>query len=220
MIEKRCFAVLGLGIFGITVSKKLSELGHEVIAIDDNMDLVQEVENDVESAIQGNITDIRVLKEAGVKNCDVAIIATGTHLEESLLCVLNLKELGVPYIVAKAKGNQQEQILLKMGVDKVVRPEKEMGLQLAKLLSNQNLIDMKDIDEINSLIEVDIFKSWIGKSLFELDVRNKYGLNVLGIKHENGFLDLTPSPKHTFKEKEHLLFVANEEILNKIKNIK
>lgn len=220
MVDKRCFAVLGLGIFGETVSKKLSELGHEVIVIDDNMELVQSLENEVESAIQGNITDIRVLKEAGVKDCDVAIIATGTHLEESLLCVLNLKELGVPYIIAKAKGNQQEQILLKMGVNKVVRPEKEMGLQLAKLLSNQNIIDMKDIDEINSLIEVDIFKSWIGKSLFELDVRNKYGLNVLGIKHENGFLDLAPSPKHTFKEKEHLLFVANEEILNKIKKIK
>lgn len=220
MIDKRSFAVLGLGIFGTTVSKKLSELGHEVIVIDDNMELVQNLENEVESAIQGNITDIRVLKEAGVKDCDVAIIATGTHLEESLLCVLNLKELGVPYIVAKAKGNQQEQILLKMGVNKVVRPEKEMGLQLAKLLSNQNIIDMKDIDEINSLIEVDVFKSWIGKSLFELDVRNKYGLNVLGIKHENGFLDLTPSPKHIFKEKEHLLFVANEEILNKIKKLK
>lgn len=220
MVDKRCFAILGLGVFGATVSKKLSELGHEVIVIDDNMELVQNLENEVESAIQGNITDIRVLKEAGVKDCDVAIIATGTHLEESLLCVLNLKELGVPYIIAKAKGNQQEQILLKMGVNKVVRPEKEMGLQLAKLLSNQNIIDMKDIDEINSLIEVDIFKSWIGKSLFELDVRNKYGLNVLGIKHENGFLDLTPSPKHTFKEKEHLLFVANEEILNKIKKLK
>ncbi|MGN1343967.1 MAG: potassium channel family protein, partial [Traorella sp.] len=170
MGNKRQYAILGLGIFGSTVAKTLSRYNCDVIAIDRDMECVQRVAEYAHIAIQGDITDIDVLKDAGVGDCDVAVIATGSHLEESLLCIIQLKELGIPVIVAKAKNKMHKQILEKMGVDKVVRPEKEMGAQLAKTLLSRHIIDSKDIDDEYTIIEVAVPKNWVGKTLLELDV--------------------------------------------------
>lgn len=212
----RQYAVLGLGIFGSTVSKTLSKYNCEVIAIDKDMECVQRLADIVSVAIQGDITDINVLRNAGVGDCDVAIVSTGSHLEESILCVLNLKELGVPYIVAKAKNKSYKQILEKVGADRVVRPEKEMGVETAKGLLNKHIIDMVDIDEEYSIVEVAVPKSWVGKTLVELDVRNKYKLNVLGIRHADNHLDVTPSANYHLLESDHLLIISDADRCTKL----
>lgn len=219
MESKRQYAVLGLGIFGSTVSKTLSKYDCDVIAIDRDMDCVQRVADFVHVAIQGDITDINVLRDAGVADCDVAVIATGSHLEESLLCIMQLKELGIPVIVAKAKNKVHKQILEKMGVDKVVRPEKEMGVQLAKTILSSHIIDTKDLDDEYSIVEVAVPKSWVGKTLLELDVRNRYHLNILGIRYESFHLDVNPSPNHRFTDKEHLLFISTSTNITKLEFI-
>ncbi len=209
--NKRQFAVLGLGIFGSTVSKTLSKYNCEVIAIDRNMECVQRMADTVSVAIQGDITDINVLKNAGVGDCDVAIVSTGSHLEESILCVLNLKELGIPYIVAKAKNKSYKQILEKVGADKVVRPEKEMGVETAKGLLNKNIIDMVDIDDEYSIVEVAVPKSWIGKTLVELDVRRRFHVNILGIRHSDNHLKVNPSTTYRFQPNDHLLIMSDSD---------
>ena len=206
MKNNRQYAVLGLGIFGSTVSKTLSNYNCDVVAIDRNMECVQRLADIVHIAIQGDITDINVLKNAGVGDCD----------EESLLCILHLKEMGVPVIIAKAKNKQHRRILEKMGVTKVVSPEKEMGIQTAKTLLNRNIIDAIDLDEEYSIIEINVPNSWIGKSLIELKVRNRFQLNIIGIRLENNHLDITPSPKHVFSKEEHLLFLSSSDTITQL----
>ena len=216
MKNNRQYVVLGLGIFGSTVSKTLSKYNCEVIAIDKDFDCVQRVADTVSVAIQGDITDINVLKNANVGECDVAIVATGSHLEESILCVMHLKELGVPYVIAKAKNKSYKQILEKVGVDRVIRPEKEMGVQTAKMLLNKHILDTVDIDEEYSIVEVKVPRKWIGKTLVELDVRNKFKVNVLGIRHVDHRLDVTPSATYVLKESDHLLIITEANKFNKL----
>ena len=216
MKNNRQYVVLGLGIFGSTVSKTLSKYNCEVIAIDKDFDCVQRVADTVSVAIQGDITDINVLKNANVGECDVAIVATGSHLEESILCVMHLKELGVPYVIAKAKNKSYKQILEKVGVDRVIRPEKEMGVQTAKMLLNKHILDTVDIDEEYSIVEVKVPRKWIGKTLVELDVRNKFKVNVLGIRHVDHRLDVTPSAIYILKESDHLLIITEANKFNKL----
>lgn len=209
------YAVLGLGIFGSTVAKTLSRYNCEVTAIDVNMDCVQRLADTVTSAIQGDITDIKVLRNANVQECDVAIVGLGSHLEASILCILNLKELGVPYIVAKAKNKSYMQILQKIGADKVVRPEKEMGVVTAKGLLNRKIIDMVDIDDDYSIVEIAMPKKWIGKNLASIDLRGKFKVNVLGIRHADNKLDVAPSPMYEFREDDHLLIISDTETFAK-----
>lgn len=214
--KNRQFAVLGLGVFGSTVSKTLARYNCEVIAIDKDMECVSRMADIVHEAVQGDITDIHVLENAGVGDCDVAIVATGSNLEGSLLCILNLKELGIPFIVAKAKNKVYKQIFEKVGVDKVVRPEKEIGVETAKGLLNQSIIDMVDIDEDNSIIEVMVPKSWVGKTLQELDVRNRFRVNVLGVRYSNHRLDVTPYANYRLQTEDHLLIISKAESITKL----
>ena len=131
-ISNRQYVVLGLGIFGSTVAKTLSSYNCEVIALDNDEKCVDRMADIVTQSMMCDITDINQLREAGVQDCDIAIVSMGSHLEESVMGIINLKELGVPYIVAKAKNKRYMQIFTELGANKVVRPEKEMGEQVAK----------------------------------------------------------------------------------------
>lgn len=212
----RQYAVLGLGIFGSTVSKTLSHFNCEVIAIDKDMECVQRMADIVSVAIQGDIKDINVLRNAGVADCDVAIVSTGSHLEDSILCLMNLKELGVPYIVAKAKNKSYKQILEKVGADRVVRPEKEMGVVIAKSLLNKRIIDMVDIDGEYSIVEVAVPDTWVGRTLAQLDVRNRFKVNILGIRYGDNHLDVTPSASYKLSKYDHLLIISNADLFTKL----
>ncbi len=211
------YAVLGLGIFGSTVAKTLSRYDCEVTVIDKDMDCVDRLVDVVTQSIQGDITDISLLRNAGLSECDIAIVAVGTHLEESILCILHLKELGVPYVIAKAKNKSYAQILMKIGADKVVRPEREIGTMIAKGLLNRNILGMIDIDDEYSVIEIQTPNAWIGCTLIDIDVRKKYGVNVLGVRNGDGKLDVTPSPNYQLSKNDHLLIISEEKKLKKLR---
>lgn len=211
------YAVLGLGIFGSTVAKTLSKYDCEVTAIDKDMECVERLVDVVTQSIQGDITDFNLLRNAGIAECDIAIVAVGTHLEESILCILHLKELGVPYVIAKAKNKSYGQILTKIGADKIVRPEREIGAMVAKGLLNKNIIDMVDIDDEYSVLEIQTPKAWIGKTLVDINVRKKYGVNILGIRGANGKLEVAASPNIPLLESDHLLIIAEEKKINKLR---
>lgn len=224
-INSKQYAVLGLGVFGSSVAKTLSEYHCEVLAMDQDIKNVERVSEFVTTAIQGNITEKDDLKAAGVGDCDVAIIAVGSHLEDSVICAIQLKELGVPYVVAKAKNKRYMQILEKVGVDKVVRPEKEIGERLAKKLLSANIVDISEIDSDYTVLELEAPQSWVDKSLAELDLRNKYGINVIGVRSNcatcyNSKLQISPDASHRIQSDDHLLIIAEVGVIEDIENFK
>lgn len=178
-MEKQ-FVVLGLGIFGSTLVKTLSQFGREVIAIDKDSENVQRVSEFATKAVIGDVTDIQFLTDLGLDDIDVGIVAIGDRLEDSILATMNLKELGVPYVIVKAKNKRFKVILERIGADHVVRPEKEMGEKIARTLLRKNIKDLIELDEENCIVEMKVPQSWIGKSLSQLDLRKLYSINVLG----------------------------------------
>ncbi|MGL5540543.1 MAG: potassium channel family protein [Erysipelotrichaceae bacterium] len=224
-LNNKQYAILGLGIFGSSVAKTLSEYHCEVLAIDQDIRNVERVSEFVTTAVQADITQKEELKAAGVGDCDVAVIAVGSHLEDSVICAINLKELGVPYVVAKAKNKRYMQILEKVGVDKVVRPEKEIGERLAKKLLSKNIVDISEIDSDYTVIEIEPAPSWVGKNLVELDLRNRYKINVIGIRNDcimcaNSKLQITFDPEYEIKADDHLLVIAEISVIENIDLIK
>ena len=178
-MEKQ-FVVLGLGIFGSTLVKTLSQFGREEIAIDKDSENVQRVSEFATKAVIGDVTDIQFLTDLGLDDIDVGIVAIGDRLEDSILATMNLKELGVPYVIVKAKNKRFKVVLERIGADHVVRPEKEMGEKIARTLLRKNIKDLIELDEENCIVEMKVPQSWIGKSLSQLDLRKLYSINVLG----------------------------------------
>lgn len=214
---KKQYAVLGLGVFGSTVAKTLSRYDCEVLALDIDIKCVNRLADMVTQAMQCDITDLEQLRASGVADCDVAVVGMGNHLEETVLAIINLKELEVPYIVAKAKNKRYMQIFSSVGANRVVRPEKEMGRVVAKSLLSNNIVDMIDIDEEYSMVELETPLSWVGKSLKELDARRRYGVNVLGIRRpQDKKLSLSPDADYIIDACDHLIVIADAETFSKL----
>ena len=178
----KSYIVIGLGKFGSQAAKRLYELGCEVLAMDRNSDLVQPISNLVTQAVVGDARDKEVLRALGAKDFECAIVAIGDNLADSVLATMNLKELGVPYIVCKAADETHRQVLMKLGADRVVIPEQEQADRLAKNLSTPNVLEYIELSEECGIIEIPAPKDWIGKSLRELNVRAKLGVNIIAIK--------------------------------------
>ncbi|GAA0478788.1 TrkA family potassium uptake protein [Alkalibacterium indicireducens] len=188
--------VLGLGVFGSTIAKELGEQHCDVIAVDKDLVDVNRVEEYVVQAVQGNITDLELLESIGLSNCDAVVIGTGSNLEASVLAVMNCKKLGIKKIIAKAKNRTHMEILLEIGADEIIRPEKEMGDKVARNIMRNNILDVINLDEDNSIIEFTAPERWIGRSLKDLDLRKKYKINVIGMKSSpDGPLSINVPPE-------------------------
>lgn len=211
-MKNKQYVILGLGVFGSTVAKTLSQFGCEVLAIDKDEECVQRVSEFVTKAVIGDITDRQFLIDLGVEEFDVGIVAIGDHLEESLLGVLNLKEIGVPYIIAKARNKRFKFVLEQIGADRVVRPEKEMGERVARSLLRKNITDLVEIDENYSIVEMKIPYAWVGHTLSELKLRNNYGINILGKRDpQTHNLILAVDPQSPLDENDHFLMIVKHQ---------
>lgn len=210
------FAVIGLGVFGSTIASTLAKMGYEVLAIDRDIVCVDRMANLVTKAVRADATDINELKSLGIGEFDTVVVAIGNHLEESILSVMNVKELGVPYVLAKAKNKQFMQILLKIGADRVVRSEKEMGERVAKSLVRKNIIDMVEVDDDYSIIEMKAPASWVGKSLKLLNVRAVFKMNILAIRYANEEkLVLSVDPDYIICDGDHFLVLGETKAVEK-----
>lgn len=178
----KTYLVIGLGRFGAEVARQLCRLGCEVLAMDTRSDLVQQLTEEVTHAVVADAQDKEVLRTLGARNFDCAIIAIGDNLGASVLATMNLKELGVPYIVCKAHDETHRRVLQKLGADKVVIPEQENASRLARSLSAPNVLDYIELSNEYGIIEVPAPGRWTGKSLRELDVRAKLGINIIAIR--------------------------------------
>lgn len=192
----KSFVIVGLGRFGTQAATRLYQEGCEVLAIDSKNELIQQISDDVTQAVVADARDKDVLRALGVKEFDCAIVAIGDSLADSVLATMNLKELGVPYIVCKAYDETHRQVLKKLGADRVVIPEKENADRLAMSLASNNVLDYIELSEDYGIIEVPMPGSWQDKSLIELNVRAKLGLNILAVKRDG---DITVSPAADFR---------------------
>ena len=178
----KSFVVIGLVRFGSALARQLCQLGAEVLAMDIHSDLVQQVSGDVTHAVVGDARDKEVLRALGVREMDCAIIAIGEDLAASVLTVMNLKELGVPYVVCKAHDETHRRVLEKLGVDRVVIPEQEHAQRLGRSLFSHNVLDYIELSPDYGILEVPAPKTWVGKTLKELNVRAKMGVNIIAVE--------------------------------------
>ena len=214
--DNRNFAVIGLGSFGTNVATTLFSLGHEVLAVDKNPDKVSAISDFVTQAAQADCTDINVLKALGIRNFTTVFICMGENLESSVVVTALLKELGVNEIVAKAHSDLHEKILKSLGASSVIYPERDMGIRVANARADANFIDFIELSNEYSIVEINCPASWIGKTLREADLRVRYGINILAIKHENELL-ISPSPDRAFIIGDTAVIVGANSDLNNIK---
>ena len=207
-MKKQTIAVLGLGLFGVAVARTLAQKGVEVIALDLNMDHVNEVSDVVELAMQVDFTKIDQLKAAGVDNCDTAIIATGERLEVAIMGIMNLKKLGINNVIVKTKNLTYREVLLKVGADRVILPEVEMGTRLAHDVSSTDVLDVIRLDDKYNVAEIHSLPQWYGKEIQSLDIREKYGINIIALKAVgNNDFTINVDAQHIIKENDILVLL-------------
>ena len=192
-MKKKEYGVLGLGKFGMAVAMTLAESGNSVIAVDMDADRVDEAAQFVTCAMVADVTDPDVLENLGISNLDCVIVGVSTNMQASIMATILTKEKGVGFIVAKAENEIHKHILEKIGADKIVFPEAEMGTRLARNLMGGEFVDLVELSKEFSMVEMPVPEMWIGKSLRELDVRGSYGLNIIGVKRgDNLKVNLDP----------------------------
>ncbi len=214
-MTKKQFAVFGLGRFGISVAKTLMDGGCQVMAVDDDEDKVNDVADIVTYAVKMDVTDADALATLGIRNFDGAIIAIGENLEASVLVTILAKEMGIPYVLAKAQNDIHAKVLKKVGADLVVFPEKETGIRIANNLMMGNFFDAVELSTTHSMMELDIPEEWIGYTLRELNLRAKKKVNVIAIKR-NDIIDINPEAEDPLKKDDVLVVIGQNEMLNKL----
>lgn len=214
----KSYLVIGLGRFGAEVSRQLCAQGSEVLAIDTQSDLVQHISNDVTHAVIADARDKEVLRALGVRNFDCAIVAIGGSLADSVLATMNVLELGIPKVVCKAHDETHRQVLLKLGAHQVVIPEQENAARLARSLASHNVLDYIELSEDYGIIEVPAPKSWSGKSLKELNVRAKLGVNILAVKNGKQ-INVSPAADYQICDGQILVVLGDTIALEKVQKL-
>ena len=193
MSMNKSYAVFGLGKYGIAVAKELVNHGVDVLAVDCNQQLVNEAASFLPLCKCADVTDEEVIEQLAIRNFDVVIIAMGSSLEASVMATALCKEAGVPRVIAKCTDRMQQKILSKVGADEIVLPEEESGKRFAQNLLSSGFIDLINLSEDVSVVELDLKPEWVGKNLLELNLRKKYSINVVAIKqNENICIDINP----------------------------
>lgn len=213
------YAVLGLGRFGKTVALTLAEAGFQVMAVDIEEDAIQDIANEVTYAVRGDVTDPDMVRSLGLGNMDGVFIAIAHNLEASVMATLLAKESGASYIVAKGENGIHKTILERMGADKVVIPEQEMGISAARNMVLGRFMDLVELSDDVSLVEMAMPSGWIGKNLIDLDLRGQYGVNVVAIK-SGDVTDVTPSPSKPMAAEQIIILSGRNEDLQRLSKIR
>lgn len=214
-MDKREFIVIGLGRFGTSMARTLAQNNCEVLVLDHDEEKTKAMADIVTCAVTGDVTDPEVLSGLGIRNFDGAIVAIGKDLEASIMAAMLLKEMGIRHVLAKAQSDIHAKVLRRVGADMVVFPEKEMGIRYANNLIHGNFFDAVELSPDYSMMELNMRREWVGKSLKELNLRAKYKVNVIGIKKEDGF-DVSPDAEEVLGQNYILIAIGRNEILNKL----
>jgi len=211
---KREFAVIGLGRFGGSICEELSLEGMKVLAIDKNEHKINEFKNIASHAVIADSTDEHALKDLGIKNIDHVIVAIGDNIQASILTTVILADLGIKKITVKAQNDYHEKILNKIGANHVVHPERDMGRRLAHSLISSNILDYLELSKDHSMVEVMAGKKMLRKTLIELDIRAKFGCNVVAIKRGNE-MNVSPSADYRIQEEDILIVIGADKDISR-----
>ena len=214
----KSYLVIGLGLFGQAAAIQLCQLGAEVLAMDVRSDLVQQAANDVTHAVVGDAQDKEVLRALGAREFDCAILAIGDDLAASVLITMNLKELGVPYIVCKAHDETHRRVLEKLGADRVVIPEQEYAQRLARSLLSHNVLEYIELSEDYGILEIPAPGKWINKTLKELNIRAKLGVNIIAIEH-GGEINVSPAADYKITAGDLLVVLGDNYALEAVQKL-
>jgi K+ transport systems, NAD-binding component len=213
------YVVIGLGHFGHSVAENLYSMGYDVLAIDSSEEKVQSISNCVTHAVQADATDETVLKSLGISNFEVAVIGMGSDIQSSIMVTLLVKELGVKYVVVKALSELHAKVLYKIGADRVIFPERDMGIRVAHNLISTNILDYIELSPDYSIAEVSAEKEWENRSLRDLSLRSKYGINVMAIKR-GGKINLSPTADDEILEGDILVIIGANDYLSDLHKVK
>ena len=205
------FVVIGLGRFGSAVAEELCALGHQVLAIDTDEKAVQRMAEKVTQAAVGDCQDPEVLEMLGVKNMDGAVVAFSNDIGTSVLITLNLKELGLPRIICKARNHSHREVLLRIGADQVVFPELESGRNLARTLANREILNYIELTERYGIVKLKVPTRWVGKTLRDLNVRANYQVNIIAIQSGDEAIQPVPSPDYPFRAGDLIFTLGDNE---------
>lgn len=212
----RTYAVFGLGRYGRAIAKELVNNGAEVLAVDVDEDVVNAASLEIPFCKCADITDAEVIEQLGIGNIDVVVIATANNLEASVLATMLCKEAGVKTVIAKCSDEMQRKILLKVGADQVMFPESESGTRLARNLISSGFMDIIDLSDDVSMVELTVRPEWAGQNLLQLNLRRKYGINVVAVcRGEN--VDINIDPERPLQADTKLIVIAHTSELNKLK---
>lgn len=206
--------LIGLGNFGKMVAQQITEMGHQVMAVDKDEKRVNEAMPYVTDALIGDSTNVSFLKSLGINDYDACIVAIGDDFQSSLETTSQLKELGGQMVVAMAKRDVQAKFLLRNGADEVVNPEKQIARWTAIRYTSDHILDYIKLDDEHAIFEVEVPKNWVGKSIGQLDIRKKYGVNVMAVKND-GKMNLSVLPQTVFDENMTILVLAEKEGIQK-----
>jgi len=212
------YAILGIDMFGKSVAETLYSLGQEVLALDLDEKKVASVANNVTHAIQGNACDESTLIKLGIRNFDIVIITFDKDIQSSILVTVLCKEQGVKFVCAKAQSLMHAKLLTKIGADKVIFPEKEMGVRMARSMVSENVLDYINLSPEHSLTEIRVPAEWQGKTLAEIDMRRRYGINVIAITFE-GKMNIAPRPDYVLRNGDLLFIVGSNVDIAKISKL-
>ncbi|MCL6479164.1 MAG: TrkA family potassium uptake protein [Peptococcaceae bacterium] len=212
---KKQFAVIGLGRFGKSLVRELTRMGHEVLAIDNDPDKINEITDEVVHAVQADAMDEQSLRSLGIRNFDVAIVSIGHNIQSNILATIILKEMGVKRVIAKAQNSLQGKVLEKLGIDLVIYPERDMAVKLARSLVSRNILDQIDLSPDYSIMEMVAPLAFEGKSLAALRVREKMGVTILAIRRGEEII-VSPHSGQLINSGDILVALGKNKDLNKI----
>lgn len=211
---KKEFVVIGLGRFGSSIVRELIEEGADVMAIDKNTERVDEFASVATQAVVADTTDEAVLRSLGIRNFDQVVVAIGDDIQSSILTTIMLKEIGVKKVTAKAQNNYHEKVLLKIGADQVVHPERDMGIRIAHNMLSNNVLDYLELSDEYSIMELRANGKLAGYTLIDLDIRAKYGINIVGIKRGEDIL-VSPQADTKIEIGDVLIVIGSDADINR-----
>lgn len=211
---RKQYAVFGFGSFGESVAVALQELGCEVVVVDNHMERIEDISPYVSYAVQADIEDPEVIRSLGARNLDGVVVAVADDMEASIMATLVSKEIGVPYVLAKAKNELHAKVLKKIGADSIIFPEKEIGQSVARNLVSGEFVDWISLSPDYSITEIQVPEKWIGKSLSEIDVRRTKDVNVVGVRIGEK-IQVTIDPEEPLQKEMMLIMIGSNEALEK-----
>ncbi|MDR7071241.1 potassium channel family protein [Fictibacillus barbaricus] len=216
-MKKKQFAVIGLGRFGGSITREFAEMGYDVLAIDKDMEKVNEYATIATQAVQANSTDEKVMQSLGIRNFNHVIVSIGEDIQSSILTTLLLKEAGVNKVWVKAQNDYHHKVLEKLGADRIIHPERDMALRVAQLISSEKIIDFIELSHEHSIVEIGVTDKIVSKTLTDLDVRARFGCNIVAIKRGDDIL-VSPIADVELNYGDVLVVIGRNEDINRFED--